>query len=351
MVCFSIDLIDIILGSQFGNESSESALTYAWPMPNKNFRIKLARVSFIFAFIVILLGAYTRLTDAGLSCPDWPNCYGYLTAPHTPSQLQTAAANYPQAPVNVKKAWTEMTHRYFAGFTGLLIMFFAFSILFSAKTKNKKMVFISISLLSLLGLQVLLGMLTVTEKLQPVIVLLHLLTGITLLSLLWWACLDLRPNHQFFVKKSRPKITPWLWLAFIIMIAQITLGGWVSTHYAGLACIDFPLCNGQLLPKIQWNNLDGDLISIHMLHRLGALCTSIYLMIIALFMLKRPAFRSITLMIFVLLISQVCLGILNIVLFRPVVIALSHHAVAILLLLTIIAALVKTSFSVDERYA
>lgn len=312
---------------------------------------KLALVTFGLAFIVILLGAYTRLTDAGLSCPDWPNCYGYLTAPHTTSQLQGAAAKYPMAPVDVKKAWTEMTHRYFAGTEGILILILSFSFLFTRKAKNLKSTVIGLSLIGLLCIQVMLGMLTVTEKLKPVIVLSHLLTGLSILSVLWWAYLDLHVRDDSFIPKSSPRIIPWLWIGLLIVAAQITLGGWVSTHYAGLACIDFPYCNGQIIPNMQWNNLNGDLITIHMLHRFGAMATAVYLGFMGLCLLINQSFRPIATLILALVGLQITLGILNIVWLRPVWIALTHQTVAIFLLLTMITALVKAYYeSRDTRY-
>jgi heme a synthase len=311
---------------------------------------KFALLTFMLAFVVIMLGAYTRLTDAGLSCPDWPHCYGYITAPHTPSQIQAAAAKFPLTPVNVKKAWTEMTHRYVAGAEGILILLLAFSILFSHKVNDLKSSFIGLSLIVLLGVQVMLGMLTVTEKLKPVIVLSHLLVGLSILSMLWWAYLDLHLRDDFFTKKISKGITPWFWLALLIVIGQITLGGWVSTHYAGLACIDFPYCNGQILPALQWNQLHSDLISIHMLHRIGAFITAAYLGMLAFFLLGNSAFKSIASLILALVALQVTLGILNIIWLRPVWIALTHHAVAILLLLTVVTSLVKASFLTGKRY-
>ncbi|MBX3708310.1 MAG: COX15/CtaA family protein [Gammaproteobacteria bacterium] len=298
----------------------------------------------LLAFVVIVLGAYTRLTDAGLSCPDWPHCYGYITAPHTLSQLQGAAQNYPLAPVDVKKAWTEMTHRYFAGSEGILILIFSLSTLFARKVKNIKSISIAVILIALLFMQVMLGMLTVTEKLKPVIVLAHLLTGLSILSVLWWAYLTL-PLHTniSFANKPRPYLTPWAWIALFILAMQITLGGWVSTHYAGLACVDFPYCNGQLLPNMQWNQLSSDLTTIHMLHRIGAMVTAVYLSFFALCLLAQKPFRVIAMVILALLLSQITLGILNIIWLRPVWIALTHQAVAILLLLTIITTLVKVT--------
>lgn len=313
---------------------------------------KLALFTIILAMVVILLGAYTRLTNAGLSCPDWPNCYGYLTAPHTPAQLQTAATRYPASPINTKKAWTEMTHRYFAGTEGILVLILAFSILFTHKTNHFKASFIGFSLIILLGVQVTLGMLTVTEKLKPVIVLAHLLTGLSLLSVLWWSYLDLHLRDDHFIKRQNTPFAPWFWIALLLIAMQITLGGWVSTHYAGLACVDFPYCNGQILPKIEWGQLNSHLISIQMLHRVGALITGTYLALLSLSLLFNSSYRGIATLILSLLALQITLGVLNIVWLLPVWVALLHHAVAMFLLLTIITALVKIYFeSQDSRHA
>lgn len=326
-------------------------MTHYWFISTK-FRhsSKFALFTFLLALAVIILGAYTRLTDAGLSCPDWPNCYGFLTAPHTPAQLQDAALKYPHVPVDIKKAWTEMTHRYFAGTLGILILILAGSILFSRKAKSFKATFIAIALVALLGVQVALGMLTVTEKLKPVIVLAHLMTGLSILGLLWWSYLDLHLKDDSFMKKSTTSATPWLWIGFVIVVTQIMLGGWVSTHYAGLACIDFPYCNGTLLPAMKWHLWHSDLTTIHMLHRIGAFITAFYLALLSLLLLNNPAFKSIALLILSLIALQLMLGILNIIWLRPVSIALIHHTVAILLLMTLITAMVKNSFIRDKRH-
>lgn len=307
---------------------------------------KLALFTFTLAFFVILLGAFTRLTDAGLSCPDWPNCFGYITAPHTNTQLQGAQLQYPMVAVNVKKAWTEMTHRYFAGTEGILILILSLSMLFSTQTRNLKSTCIAILLMGLVLVQIMLGMLTVTEKLKPVIVLSHLLTGLSILSVLWWVILDLHYRKASrLTERQSPGLTRWIFLALLLVAGQIALGGWVSTHYAGLACVDFPYCNGQVLPSIQWNQLGSDLISIHMLHRIGALITATYLFTLSLFLLNNKTFRLYAIAILGLLCLQITLGILNIIWLRPVFIALIHQAVAILLLLSVIATLVKSSFA------
>jgi heme a synthase len=302
------------------------------------------------AFIAILLGAYTRLTNAGLSCPDWPHCYGFITAPHTTTQIQHAALNYPSTPVDTQKAWTEMTHRYFAGTEGILILIFAGSILFSRKLKDLKSVFIALLLIMLLIVQVMLGMLTVTEKLKPVIVLAHLLTGISILSTLWWAYLDVHLADDTFIRKIPTRATSWIWFALMLVALQISLGGWVSTHYAGLACVDFPYCNGLILPTLKWGQLNSDLITIHMLHRIGAVITATYVTVLALFLLRNPALRAIAILLIAEIALQLTLGILNILWLRPVYLALLHQAVAILLLLTTITALVKASLMKENRY-
>lgn len=302
---------------------------------------RLAFFTFVLAFFVILLGAFTRLTDAGLSCPDWPNCYGFITAPHTDMQLEGAALRYPMAPVNVKKAWTEMTHRYFAGTEGVLILVLSFSLLLGTQIRKLKAMKLTAALLALVMVQVVLGMLTVTEQLKPVIVLSHLLTGISLLGLLFWIFLDIRQPARM-APATRPWVTPAVFAALVIVFAQIALGGWVSTHYAGLACVDFPYCNGSVLPTMAWNQLDSDLVSIHMLHRLGAAISASFLILLSLFLVRLKAFRINAAMIISLLSLQVTLGITSILWLRPIPIALMHQAVGILLLLTVIATLQKS---------
>lgn len=284
-------------------------------------------ITFFLGFLVIMLGAYTRLTNAGLSCPDWPHCFGFITAPHTPQQLHIANLDYPSLAVNTTKAWTEMTHRYVAGTEGLLILALSLSLLFTRSNIKSACI-----LLSLLGLQIILGMLTVTEKLKPMIVLSHLLTGIFIISLLWWVYLNTRSNQ-------RTTLTWFFGLGILLLSIQIALGGWVSTHYASLACIDFPFCNGQLLPTLQWHQLNTDVITIHMLHRIGALITAIYLFVFSIMLIKLPAWRNIAVLILVFLFIQLTLGVLNILWLRPVWLALCHQAVAIFLLLTLITGL------------
>lgn len=311
-----------------------------WFLSAQRQHSKFVLITFILTFAVIILGAYTRLTDAGLSCPDWPNCFGYITAPHTSAQLKGAALHYPFVQVDIKRAWTEMIHRYLAGSAGILILIFAFRLLFSG-TKNFKNNLIAIVLITLLSTQVILGMLTVTVKLKPIIVLAHLLTGLSLLSVLWWAYLNYYPKQSPFYQRGMSLHAPWLWLGIIILSLQIALGGWVSTHHAGLACIDFPYCNGSLLPSLSLTDLNTDLITIHMLHRIGALLTAGYFICLAWALSKNHDSKKLAFFIFALIGLQLILGVLNIVWLRPVWIAIIHQFVGALLLLATFTAFTK----------
>lgn len=326
-------------------------MTRYWFISTKyRYHATYALLTFLFAFGVALLGAYTRLTDAGLACPDWPNCYGQLTAPHTPSQLAMAAKQYPLSPVNVKKAWTEMVHRYAALAEGTFILLLCFSLTLAQKAKDMTLWILGLVLFCLLAIQIALGMFTVTEKLRPMIVLAHLLTGISILSVLWWVYLDLHLPNKMTYGPANDHVTPWLWVGALIVIVQITLGGLVSSHYAGLACIDFPFCNGHWLPPLQWHNMTSDLLSIHMLHRIGALVTCIYFSLFAFILITIPPFRTLALLLLALVALQVTLGILNIIWLRPVWIAMLHHGTAITLLLTMITALVKNTLSLEKYH-
>lgn len=314
---------------------------YFFISKNNRFYARLALLASILAFIVVSLGAFTRITNAGLSCPDWPVCYGYITAPHTATQVQQAALQYPSTPVNTNKAWTEMVHRYLAGTLSLLV----FILVITTGRLQKKIQInfnpVRIALLMLLASQVLLGMLTVTLKLSPGIVLGHLVTGFALLSLLWWSYLKFSNQPTPLPYTSHAK--HWIHLGLLILVLQIILGGWVSTHYAGLACIHFPYCNGPEMPTLHFNQLNTDLVTIHMLHRFGAMLAGTYLGLLAIILLfTNKELRFFASILLILLLGQISLGILNIVWLRPTWIALFHNMTAALLLLTLITLLVKT---------
>lgn len=305
---------------------------------------KLTLIAALLTFFVILLGSYTRLTDAGLGCPDWPGCYGQLTAPHMPGQ-----------PGQETKAWTEMIHRYFAGSLSLLITAILIGSIANYR-KNLTSFKIPLLLLFTVLFQAALGMWTVTLKLLPMVVMGHLLGGLTTLGLLVWLFLRLNPA-RFPILKQRPS---WLLaaanFALLCLILQIALGGWTSSNYAALVCPDFPYCQGQWLPPLSWHafqlnagwGLENPLlafgnierVTIHMAHRIGAIITSlaILLLIIRIFSTQTsPQIRRIALGLLGLLFIQVLLGITNIIDLLPLPVAVAHSGVGALLLVGMIA--------------
>lgn len=321
---------------------------------------RISLVSILLAFCVILLGAYTRLSDAGLGCPDWPGCYGQFSAPSTHDEINAASSLYPNAPVDISKARTEMTHRYAAETLGFFIIAFAV-LVYLNRRKTSVPLWLPMLLVVLVLGQGLLGMWTVTLRLLPLVVMSHLLGGFCTLSLLWlgWLYLQQKPLPRF---TSNALSTLGI-LALIMVIGQIALGGWTSANYAALICPDFPTCQGQWWPPFSaraFNLLGGvglenplsymdslEKTTIHVTHRIGALFT--FLLVASLsFCLWRqakketalPAKQMLNKFSFLLagvLLLQIILGISNILLHLPLGIAVAHNGVAVLLLLILIA--------------
>jgi len=321
---------------------------------------RLNLITVVLAFSVIILGAYTRLIDAGLGCPDWPYCYGFFNAPSSVDEIAAANAQYPATPVTVTKARTEMTHRYFAEALGGFIIALAFMTYFK-RQQSPQPLWLAFTLIALVMFQGMLGMWTVTLRLLPLAVVSHLLGGFCTLSVLWLFWLYSRKSLPAF--KVPPSLLRLSMITLIVLFIQIFLGGWISSNYAALICPDFPTCQGQWWPveNIQHafnltgglgmsdplNYMDGsDRTTIHVIHRLGALvtlilgCALVYRLIRARQQSKdniiQQKLRRYSLLLAHLLILQVALGIANVLLFLPLTIALAHNAVAALLLLTLV---------------
>ncbi|OGV49829.1 MAG: cytochrome B [Legionellales bacterium RIFCSPHIGHO2_12_FULL_42_9] len=309
---------------------------------------KVVDLALILALLVVMLGAYTRLTNAGLGCPDWPGCYGHLIVQQEPNHLLLSTqSQYSITPLDSRKAWTEMVHRYAAGTLALLIFFIGIHALKQRYRGDKSTVcFIPILLMVLLVFQALLGMWTVTLKLLPVVVMAHLLGGILIFSGL--ACLRLTLNPDYRV--SLPGWRKAIGVAVIIVFCQIALGGWVSANYAGIACVGFPRCNGQWLPSFyfaegfnllsplgenyQGGVLDNSIrVTIQMMHRLGALLTLSYLFVLSGLLLKKVAdarIQKFAIAIIVLLALQFLLGMINVLYQLPLAVAVLHNGFAAL---------------------
>lgn len=317
-------------------------------MEQKNYR-RLVIFAVFLAFSVILLGAYTRLADAGLGCPDWPGCYGYLTVPQSESEVTQAEQLYPQRAVEAGKAWKEMVHRYFAGTLGLVIFMLAVLALRANSPGIPRT--LPIVLVIVVIFQALLGMYTVTLLLKPVVVMGHLLGGFLTFSLLVWLLLAVSPQSNF----SNRSPGPILLVALVILVMQIALGGWTSANYAALACTDFPMCHGQWLPEadfaegfILWRGIGVNYefgvlehparTAIHLAHRIGAVLT-LFVVGFAALRLTLSGERAAKLwglVLATLLLVQILLGISNVVFHLPLFVAVLHNGVAALLLITLV---------------
>ena len=305
------------------------------------------------AFIVVIAGAYVRLVGAGLGCPDWPGCYGEATPALAQAAIDKAvrAQGGEHGPVSLTKAWNEMGHRYLAGALGLAVLAIAVAA-WRGRARLARSPAAPTALLALVVFQAALGMWTVTLLLKPVIVTLHLLGGMATLALLGWLSVrELRLERPSNAARARA-LKPWAALALVIVIAQIALGGWVSSNYAALACVDFPTCHGQWLPEMDFRHgfqvvrelgrtADGRhlayeaLTAIHWTHRVGALVTFLYVGGVALALLRSgmPAYGA---ALGAVLAVQIALGIANILAGLPLGVAVAHNAAAALLLLTLV---------------
>ena len=312
----------------------------------------LILLALILTLGVVSLGAYVRLSDAGLGCPDWPGCYGHVTPHHAADYINAELAERPDGPVSHAKAWKEMVHRYFAGSLGLLVL--AIAVLsWRRRQDTTGGPGLPILLLGLIVFQALLGMWTVTLLLKPLVVTAHLLGGMATLSLLLWLWLRERGqlSHAYYARVDHLRGAALLGL--ILVVVQIALGGWVSTNYAALACTDFPLCQGSWVPEMDFEHAftlrrelgetaSGDLLpmtaltAIHWVHRVMALIVTVYLGWLATRLFRTPGYSGIALVICMLLALQVTLGISNVLMSLPLALAVTHNAGAALLLSSLV---------------
>ncbi|MGH8630331.1 MAG: COX15/CtaA family protein [Burkholderiales bacterium] len=321
-------------------------------------------------FCLIVLGAYVRLTDAGLGCPDWPGCYGQLTPLHAEQHIRSAEAAAPAGPVSVPKAWREMLHRYAASLVGAMILAILLQGLINRRRQRidpddpAQAIALPLLLVGVVILQGLIGKWTVTLLLKPAIVTLHLLGGMLILALLTW----LVAGHLALKGAQRPvaarSLRPWAALGLLILWGQIALGGWVSTNYAGLVCVDFPTCNGRLLPAMDFEHgfhvlrelgmtaagepLSSEALNaIHWAHRAGALATFLYLALLGGWTARTIGLRSHGIALLAMLVVQDALGIGNVLSMLPLPVAVAHNAGAALLL----ALLVMLNFALYSEPA
>ena len=324
----------------------------ARPMSMTLFRRVLFFAVFL-TFDLIMFGAFVRVTDAGLGCPDWPGCYGKISPIGAIEEIRSETVLRPDGPVTVFKAWVEMLHRYIAAGLGVLVIALA---IMASRLPGPSAPLAWFTLVWII-LQGAFGAFTVTLKLMPLVVTLHLLGGMILFGLLLAQWVRVRPATQALsavsgVSALRPLVT----ISLAVLLCQIALGGWVSTNYATLACRDFPLCQGSLWPDMDfeagfelWRRLGyrGDdqalpfqaLTAIHFVHRLFAGVVLVVVGALALRLRRSALSRSNGNMILAVLALQVVTGLTNIFLDWPLVAAVLHTggAAALLGLLLMVA--------------
>ncbi len=317
----------------------------------------LTWVTLFLTFDLVLFGAFTRLTDSGLGCPDWPGCYGAASPVGAHADIAAAQQAMPTGPVTFPKAWIEMIHRYLATGVGVLIIVLLAGA-WAERRRLKVPLFWPVLTLVWVCVQGAFGALTVTMKLFPAIVTLHLLGGLALLALL----------RVQSVAYAIPAHTPplparaqrWLWLAFALVWAQVALGGWVSTNYAVLACTDFPTCQGSWWPVMDgsgfsvWRDLGhtaageplpfAALTAIHYTHRLAAYLVLAVLVVVALVLRRAPGWRTESRWLLGLSALQLLTGLSNVVLGWPLLAAVMHTGGAAALVLVLTGALARRHF-------
>ena len=325
---------------------------------------RLALFATALAVVVVLLGAYTRLTHAGLGCPDWPGCYGFIGVPMSEHKQAVAEARFPEAPVEVEKGWNEMVHRYFAGSLGLVILGLAVQAL-RRRGQDGQPLKLPLLLLGVVIAQAAFGMWTVTLQLWPQVVTAHLLGGFATLSLL--TLLTLRLSGRFAPLQLPARLRTLAAACLLLVIGQIALGGWVSSNYAAVACVDLPTCHGEWWPAMDFgkgfhltqhigpNYLGGQLDSdartaIHMSHRLGALVLSLVLLLLA-WRLRAAGLARLAGLLLLALAVQVSLGVSNVLLHLPLAVAVAHNAGGAALLLSMVLINYRLRTAGERRHA
>jgi cytochrome c oxidase assembly protein subunit 15 len=339
-------------------------LAIVWVSSDTDKYRKLVWVTLFLTFDLIMFGAFTRLTDSGLGCPDWPGCYGQANPLQAHADISAAETAMPTGPVTVIKAWIEMIHRYLAMGIGVLIvalMVIAWRRWRQPKRREMKSSPLFPTLLFFfVCVQGAFGAWTVTMKLQPVIVTMHLLLGMALLALLTWfgaRLSDHPPVPRSAVMLRAPAI-----LTLLLLVIQIALGGWVSTNYAALACTDFPLCQGELFPPMDFTNgftlwrdlgktAQGDYLStfaltaIHWAHRTFAFAVVVLVIWVALRALKIDALHKTSRWLLIMIVLQFAIGVSTVFLKLPLALAVAHNGGAALLMLLLVTLNYKISIA------
>ena len=328
-------------------------LSWVWVKADDDKFRKLVWLTTFFTLDLVMFGGFTRLTDSGLGCPDWPGCYGTSSPFVAHAQIAAAHLAMPTGPVSLTKAWIEMIHRYFAMAIGVLIIA-QVAIAWAARIRRRPLAvspWWPTALLALVIVQGIFGAWTVTMKLQPIIVTTHLMLGLTLLGTSGWLAARLTPLPAYDPDAGRWRAAALVGL--VLLVVQIFLGGWVSTNYAVLACTDFPTCNGAWIPPMDFQHgfhfwralgMDGNgevitqnaLVAIHWTHRTFAIVVVAYLAWLAATLRRYQSLRRPANGVLLVVVIQFLTGLSNIVLQWPLPIAVAHNGGSAILLLLLV---------------
>jgi heme a synthase len=345
-------LIQLLL---IGLIAASAPLAYVWAKRG-GYR-KLLWVTLFLTFDLILFGAFTRLTDSGLGCPDWPGCYGTANPLAAHADIVAAETAQPTGPVTLQKAWIEMVHRYLAMAVGVLILALT-AVAWRRRDETGASPWPATALLLLVCVQGAFGAWTVTLRLMPLIVTLHLILALVLLCGLGWVATRSAGNAVSAGSVTSPsRFYRPTWIVLLLLFVQIALGGWVSANYAVLACPDFPLCNGQLVPDnadfgsgfqllrplgvlVDGRHLPQEaLVAIHWAHRVFALIVTAAVLTLAFALLCAPGTEAnekyLVRWLLALITLQAATGISNVVFTWPLLVAVAHNGGAAALALTL----------------
>jgi cytochrome c oxidase assembly protein subunit 15 len=369
-----MEVSNFVLLALTGILAASVPLALVWTATGTNKYRKLAWVVAFFTFDLIVFGGFTRLTDSGLGCPDWPGCYGEANPFLAHEHIAAAEALMPTGPVTTVKAWIEMIHRFLAmgiGFMIIGLMVASWLEWRRARARGGRPAhspLLPTVMFLWVCVQGAFGAWTVTLKLQPIIVTLHLLFGLTLLALAVW----LGGREDNLMAPPQPaapvavlrRLRPLAWLSGAVLLLQLALGGWVSTNYATLACNDFPLCNGQIVPEMDWQHgftlwrelgktaaghylPFSALTAIHWVHRNFALVVVLVLGYTAWRAWRLPGLHGTARNLALVLAAQATTGIATVFLNFPLPIAVLHNAGAAGLVLLVTMLNYKVQYQLE----